>query len=163
MQEADLTRDQMPPTTIARLMLAIAFVAIDAALLRSVNDYDPGALVLVPALQAAVFLAFPPGGGRRPFWAGFLATGSVLLLLYSGVRGPIHRPFDRWCGAVFNFLRERGYWEWEFEFRHKVLTWGLMMALTGLPLVAIAVMGGLGARIYAGRKARVQTDETSGR
>src|SRR5688500_17661561 len=121
----------MPPTTIARLMLAIAFVAVDAALLRSVNDYDPGALVLVPALQAAVFLAFPPGGGRRPFWVGFLATGSALLLLYSGVRGPFHRPFDRGCSEVFMFLHGRGYWEWEFWSRYKVPTWGLMMALTG--------------------------------
>ncbi len=146
----------MPRFTIARLMLTVAFVAADAALLRSTSDLDPGAMLLVPALQAALLLAFPTAGGRRPFWVGFLATGSILLLLYSGVRGPFHRPFDRWVDDVLRSLLGRGFFPPEFLIRGRVSTMGIVMAVVAPPLLALPALGGLAARWYARRRAAVQ-------
>jgi len=96
------------------MMLVVLFVAVDAALLRMtyhrncIVPYDMGAFLLVPTLQVAVLLAFPHRGHLRPFWAGFLAAGAVVLLLYSGARGPFHEMPTYWYSALFFFLKARG-------------------------------------------------------
>jgi hypothetical protein len=138
----------VPTMSIARMMLIVLVAALDAALLRLTYrphrtfPFDPGAFVLVPVLQAAVFLAFPRGRRFRPFWAGFLAMGAVVLLLYSGVRGPFHRLSTSFSTEVYHFLQNRGF-DLQAYFDNDLVMIVYALVVMGTPLLLISMVGGL--------------------
>ncbi len=151
-------------SSIGRMMVVALFVAIDAALLRltyrgyQTPPYDAGALMLVPAVQLALFLAFPRRAGMRPFWAGFLAAGLTGLVLYSGVRG----PFRSWVGPVADTADRSLLQATEFDISRLAHVDGdryfvpihtsFALVVMGFPLLVFATAGGLLAtRLAASR------------
>lgn len=150
-------------SSISRWLLLATFVAIDAALLRSTRN-DPGVFVLVPALQAAVFLALPRRGGLRPGWAGFVATGVLVLALYSGVRGPFQgRPW-RWLSYANPALNRLAYSidpQLARNGREPYVWRAISIVGIGLPMLAIAGAGGLGVS-GAARVMRFWKDRSGG-
>jgi hypothetical protein len=120
----------------------------------AIPPYDAGAFLLVPVLQAAALYSFTRDKRQRPFWDGFLATGAVVLLLYSGIGGPFQRLASAWSSAVFSFLQTCGLDFLEFTYGGGVLGGSDMLKLhvllavynlivIGLPLLLISATGGL--------------------
>lgn len=173
--------------SIPGLMLFVLFVAVDLALLRLtyrrnvIPPYDPGPFVLIPALQAAVLLCFSRNRRLHPFWAGFLATGAAVLLVYSGIGGPFQRLASDWSNAVFSVLQACGLDFLRFTYgggvltRNDILKLHVLLAVynlvvIGMPLLLITATGGLiAARILtasrwksssaqSGASARAATD-----
>ena len=145
-------------------MIVTAILALDFGLLRityrrSELPYDLGALSLVPCLQIAALLAFPRRGPRRPFWLGFLASGSLVLLLYSGVRGPFHRFFEWLSTLVHEGLVSLGPDVTRIalnlsEPANMVIYTAYGIVLIGLPLLVIPTLVGVLAHFAAMRLAR---------
>ena len=153
-------------SSIARMMIVILFVAVDAFLLRltyrrtHIPPYDMGAFLLVPTLQVAMLLAFSLRGHLRPFWAGFLAAGAVVLLLYSGVRGPFHEMPGSWSSAVYHLLRARGVDLLQLSDSESVCNLVMSaycLVVVGLPLLLLCVASGLAvSRAVAATRSRAE-------
>ncbi len=72
---------ERPQFTIARLMLAILIIAINAGLIRAFSQgMFSGVLLFFFAMQGGLFLVLRTKGRARRFWIGFEVGGVAVLL-----------------------------------------------------------------------------------
>lgn len=156
-----------PRFSIARLMVGVALVACDCAMLGT-GHIDPALLVTIPVLQVGLFRVLPRRGAVRPFWAGFEGFGwAAVVLYYAVLRRPMFLAFDRGLFGVARLLAPRWpglvrWLDWLLVgdgLLFGVWAWG---AVLGFPLLVAAYLGGLLARRRACRKERERSLAASG-
>ena len=164
---------KLPRLSIAMVMVAVAVVAINLAIARTLSIFNPVLPVSVAltglALQAGGFILTRSRGRIRTFWIGFLTFGlmAMVSVIWAMVFAPnVGISLDPSTGKVVKLtvpgLLMWTWWSAYFEsvFTHlaghlhfKIEPLGIAAALIwSLPQFLIAVMGGLLCRLAAGRQ-----------
>jgi hypothetical protein len=149
-------------TTIARLMLIVAFVAVDALIARAVLSRDDAArsiayqfALIVPAAQLGLERALYGSPGHRPFWVGFIAWGLLAAVSYWPGLPLVSRP---WLDGLWeSYVNGSSRLLWgasALRFVHGHPGWHFLAGalVFFLPQVMAAVVGGLAVSAIVRRR-----------
>ena len=154
--------------TIAGVMAVVALAAVDCLGVR-IAEFFAGCWLVGVAMQAGLFAMSRSRGRGRRFWAGFEATGLVLLLAYAAGSQADRRVVYGWAYRVTESIYRSmlclppDAFQWCFEHGlvvdpRKPLKVYEVVALFevayGLPMLLLACVGGTLAANRWGRHAQ---------
>ena len=145
--------------TIAQIMVATAVLAVNAGLIRAflVQEMFQGAILIIFALQAGLWLSLRSRGRWRRFWLGFEVTGvATIFALFVAEEGPdsaLNRLIHGAVRACYDVIQSHfPTWVDDLVIDHQGISSPLIFFLLE---IAVAVLGGaLAAWLSSSRQTR---------
>ncbi|WP_406695037.1 hypothetical protein V5E97_28755 [Singulisphaera sp. Ch08] len=156
-------------STIAGMMAVVVFVALDCFALRTPEFYI-GFWLIGGVMQVGLFALLRSRGRSRRFWFGFELTGLGALLAYAAWCRADYRAFNLWPYAIleriysalqdlppdtYQWCSEHGFL---IDPRKPLRVYEVVVAFEvayGLPMLLLAVGGGLLAANFGSRRAQL--------
>jgi hypothetical protein len=146
-----------PRITIARLMVVVGIIALNAALLRAffVQEMFSGGILSFFALQAGLFCLLRSRGRVRRFWAGFEVSGTLAVMALFSCEFFPGSALSRLVMSYTDFIVDLVIFRLPFSTSYLLLDAHIdcfLAVVYFIPELFTALLGGLLAADLAGRQ-----------